>query len=44
MANDALFINIASLLWAANISPLLDETGKPIIPSTLETAGAELVA
>ena len=36
MANDALFIDIATLLWAANISAVKDEEGKPIVPDTLE--------
>ena len=40
MANASLFINIASILSAANISPLKDEAGKPIIPDTLETVNA----
>jgi len=40
MANISLFIDIASILWAANISPVQDEAGKPIIPDTLETGNA----
>ena len=43
MANNALFIDIASLLWGANISPARDEAGKPIIPDTLETVNSGLV-
>ena len=43
MANTALFINIASILWAANISPVMDDTGKPIIPDTLETVNSAVV-
>jgi hypothetical protein len=43
MANDSLFISIASILWAANISPAKDETGKDIIPDLLETVKGELV-
>ena len=35
MANNALFIDIATLLWAANISALKDEQGKPTLPDTL---------
>ena len=35
MANNALFINIATLLWAANISAVKDRVGNPIIPDTL---------
>jgi hypothetical protein len=37
MANNALFINIASILWAADISPIKDDEGTPIIPNTMET-------
>lgn len=44
MANSALFINIASILWAVNISPVKDEVGKPIIPNTLETISSGLAA
>ena len=43
MANTSLFINIASILWAANISPVKDAAGKPIIPDTLDTVNAGLV-
>ena len=32
MANDSLFINIAHILWAVNITPAQDEMGHPIIP------------
>jgi hypothetical protein len=39
MANNALFINIASILWASNISAIKDESGKPIIPDTMEAVG-----
>ena len=37
MANMTIFIEIASILWAANISAVKDEAGVPIIPNTLET-------
>ena len=37
MANSALFINIATLLWTANISAVKDEAGNPIIPDTLDS-------
>ena len=40
MANTSLFINIASILWAANISAIKDEAGAPIIPDTLETVNS----
>ena len=43
MANNALFIDIASLLWGTNISAVKDEAGKPIIPDTLETVNSGLV-
>lgn len=43
MANTALFMNVASILWAANISPVEDDAGKPIIPDTLETVNAASV-
>jgi len=35
MATNNLFINIACLLSAANISLVMDEDGKPQIPDTL---------
>ena len=44
MANNALFINIATILWAADISAVKDEAGKPIIPNTLETVIGGTVA
>ena len=40
MANVSLFIEIASILWAANVSAVKDEAGVPIIPDTLETINA----
>ena len=40
LANTSLFIYIASLLWAANISPVKDDAGKPIIPDTFEAVNA----
>lgn len=43
MANNSLFIYIASILWAASISPAKNEAGKPIIPDTLETVNATVV-
>ena len=36
MANNSLFMNIATVLWAANISARKDEGGNPILPDTLE--------
>lgn len=42
MANDSLFLNIATILWAANISSRKDEEGKPILPNTLETSSPGL--
>ena len=43
LANNELFINIATILWAADISAVKDEAGKPIIPNTLETVNNGLV-
>ena len=40
----SLFINVASILWVATISPEEDEAGKLIIPDTLETVNGEVVA
>ena len=36
MANNTTFLNIASVLWATNISAQKDEGGNPILPDTLE--------
>jgi len=36
MANNALFIDIATLLWAANIFAVKDKAGNPIVPDTLD--------
>lgn len=43
MANTTLFIQITSILWAANISAVKDESGVPIIPDTLETVNVGTV-
>ena len=43
MANNSIFISIATVLWAVDIAALKDEAGKPIIPNTLETVSDELV-
>ena len=43
MANNVLFLNIATILWAVNIAALTDEVGKPIVPNTLETVNAGVV-
>ena len=43
MANNAVFLNIATILWAVNIAPVKDETGKPIVPNTLEAVQAGIV-
>ena len=43
MANNSVFINIATILWAANVAALKDDTGKPIVPDTLETVHAGVV-
>ena len=42
MANNALFIDIAMLLWAVNISAVNDEEGKPIVPDTLDAVSGGL--
>ncbi|CAL1708931.1 unnamed protein product [Somion occarium] len=34
VANNGLFINMASLLWATTIMPTTDAQGKPVIPDT----------
>ncbi|CAL1696588.1 unnamed protein product [Somion occarium] len=34
VANNSLFIDIASLLWATTIEPIKDAQGKPIMPDT----------
>ena len=36
MANNSLFLNIATVLWAVNISARKDEGGNPILPDTLD--------
>jgi hypothetical protein len=39
-ANNGMFINFACLLWAATISPVIDEqTGNPVIPDLMATVG-----
>jgi len=43
MANNSIFINIATILWAANIAAPKDGGGEPIVPDTLETVNAGLV-
>ncbi|KAF5343067.1 hypothetical protein D9758_011141 [Tetrapyrgos nigripes] len=43
IANQALFIDIASLLWAASIEAAYDETGAEIIPSRTECVDEGLV-
>ena len=37
MANDSLFLHIANLLWAVNISAQKDEGGNPILPDVSAT-------
>jgi len=36
MANNSIFLNIATVLWAVNISAKKDEGGNPILPDTLD--------
>ena len=43
MANNSVFINVAMILWAANVAALKDEAGKPIVPDTLEAVNAGTV-
>ena len=43
LVNNELFINIATILWAADISAVKDEVGKPIVPDTLEHVNDGLV-
>ncbi|KAF5343042.1 hypothetical protein D9758_011166 [Tetrapyrgos nigripes] len=43
LTNQALFIDIASLLWAASIEPAYDETGAEIVPSAMELLDEGLV-
>ena len=43
MANNSVFINVAAILWAANIAAIKDEAGKPIVPNTLETVNAKVI-
>jgi len=42
MANNELFIDIATLLWAVNIAAAKDKTGNPIVPDTLEAVSGTL--
>lgn len=44
MANNSVFLNIATVLWVANISAVKDDAGKPIIPNALESVNATLVS
>ena len=34
VANNSVYIDIVSLLWACDIAPLKDAAGKPIMPDT----------
>ena len=43
MANNSVFINVATILWAANVAALKDEAGKSIVPNTLKTINAGIV-
>jgi len=43
MANNSVFINIVTILWAANVAALKDEAGKPIVSYTLETLSGGVV-
>jgi hypothetical protein len=38
-----MFISFAQLLWAASISPAVDEkTGKPVIPDPMDVIGVTM--
>lgn len=41
LASNSLFINIARLLWAFDILPVLNEDGKEIVPGTGNLIGKE---
>ena len=43
MANNSIFLNVATVLWAASILAVKDDVGKPIVPNTLEAVNATLV-
>ena len=43
MANNSVFINVAMILWAANVSALKDEAGKSIVPNTLEVVNTGII-
>lgn len=43
VANQALFIDMASMLWACNIEKALDASGKPIVPSRTDCVDEGLV-
>jgi len=43
LANQALFIDIACLLWAFNIEKAYDENGQVIIPSRTEMIDSGIV-
>lgn len=43
VANQALFINMASVLWAVNIEKALDASGQVIIPSRTDCIDEGLV-
>lgn len=43
IANQALFINIATILWAFDIDKALDAEGRPIVPSRTDCIDEGLV-
>ncbi|KIK51147.1 hypothetical protein GYMLUDRAFT_252319 [Collybiopsis luxurians FD-317 M1] len=43
IANNSMFIEIASMLWALNISPEVDANGKAVLPNSLESIDEGLV-
>ena len=43
VANNSVFINVATILWAANVAALKDEEGKPVVPNTLENVNTGVI-
>jgi hypothetical protein len=43
MANDTLFINIATILWALIVEPAIDANGEDIIPDVQGSINTSVV-
>ncbi|KAJ7769578.1 cytochrome P450 [Mycena maculata] len=43
VANDSLFIDCASILWALSIEPIMDASGTPVLPSADDSIDTGLV-